>query len=511
MKVKTLLLLVLILAIATASQATYKWQVGLRDSIYVLTKVCPNTEGGDHTGILDYNATTNPYAKIYLYRDEAGNNLDYACTSDWWRTYTPGMTIGADAWAPLCNVPPACTGGVPINTFNRNVWNFNAFAAGTVFGPGNFSTTSSRFAPSTTSYQGAMTFFLVVYWEAVDHSYKTVWVSRTFTVQDVSTPQDLDFNLASDWPCCIQVLMPEACTPPPATYFVPDPPVGPQAPQKACVTICKTASHTICVGPVPLIDRVPHVSVTAGCANCDNPSCTPAVGFIYDEAGAWTWTVDPAGHPAGNYYCKTITWGTGAVSGCVCINFDNILPVGFGTAAIEPGDNSVKLTWNTLSENNLDKWIVKRDNAAVYEVNATNNASGHNYSYTDDAAVNGRTYTYTLILRSGDGTESVMKTLSATPSMEAGVVTEYALRQNYPNPFNPTTKIVYDVLNTNMVTLKIYNAAGQEVTTLVNESKAGGKRYSVNFDATNLPSGLYFYNIKIGSEFSATKKMLLVK
>jgi len=305
--------------------------------------------------------------------------------------------------------------------------------------------------------------------------------------------------------------MPVSCVPDADTYFMPDPPVGPQT-QARCVKICPTANYTVCVGPVPLPDRVPHVMVTPGCTGCPG-TCTGnnAANFIWDEAGPWNWVVNPAGQVPGNYYCKTITWNTGAAGGCVCINFDNILPVGFGTAAIEPGDNSVKLTWNTLSENNLDKWIVKRDNAAIYEVNATNNASGHNYSYTDNAAVNGRTYTYTLILRSGDGTESVMRTLNATPSMEAGVVTEYALRQNYPNPFNPTTKIMYDVLNTNMVTLKIYNAAGQEVTTLVNESKAGGKRYSVNFDATNLPSGLYFYNIKIGSEFSATKKMLLVK
>jgi hypothetical protein len=87
--------------------------------------------------------------------------------------------------------------------------------------------------------------------------------------------------------------------------------------------------------------------------------------------------------------------------------------------------------------------------------------------------------------------------------------TSYELSQNYPNPFNPTTTISYSILNDDVVTLKVFNALGQKVTTLVNEFQQSGK-YSVNFDASGLPSGVYFYEIQSGS-FSAVQKMMLLK
>ena len=100
--------------------------------------------------------------------------------------------------------------------------------------------------------------------------------------------------------------------------------------------------------------------------------------------------------------------------------------------------------------------------------------------------------------------------VNATPSVDNAVVTEYALLQNYPNPFNPSTNLVFDVVAENVVNLTVYNAMGQEVATLVNGTMAAG-RHTVSFDAANLTSGLYFYTVKIGNEFTATKKMLLVK
>lgn len=85
----------------------------------------------------------------------------------------------------------------------------------------------------------------------------------------------------------------------------------------------------------------------------------------------------------------------------------------------------------------------------------------------------------------------------------------FALDQNYPNPFNPTTKINYQVATLSHVSLKIYNALGQEVATLVNDTKGPGE-YSVNFDASRFSSGLYFYRLVSGSNVAA-KKMLLIK
>lgn len=86
---------------------------------------------------------------------------------------------------------------------------------------------------------------------------------------------------------------------------------------------------------------------------------------------------------------------------------------------------------------------------------------------------------------------------------------EYYLSQNYPNPFNPSTKIKYSVVNAGMVSLKIYDILGIEVSTLVNEEKPAGT-YEINFNASSLASGVYFYRLEAGG-FSQTKKLLLLK
>jgi hypothetical protein len=86
---------------------------------------------------------------------------------------------------------------------------------------------------------------------------------------------------------------------------------------------------------------------------------------------------------------------------------------------------------------------------------------------------------------------------------------EYILYQNYPNPFNPSTTIKYSIPELSRVTLKVFNVLGEEVTTLVNEEKIAGN-YSIEFNASNLPSGVYFYRLQAGS-FTETKKMLILK
>lgn len=94
------------------------------------------------------------------------------------------------------------------------------------------------------------------------------------------------------------------------------------------------------------------------------------------------------------------------------------------------------------------------------------------------------------------------------------VPNSFALFQNYPNPFNPTTRIKYSIpivetLHAMSVQLKIYDVLGREIATLVNENKSAGN-YGVNFDASKLTSGVYYYQLKSGS-FVETKKMILVK
>ena len=85
----------------------------------------------------------------------------------------------------------------------------------------------------------------------------------------------------------------------------------------------------------------------------------------------------------------------------------------------------------------------------------------------------------------------------------------FNLAQNYPNPFNPTTTINYSIPNSSFVKLVVYNSIGQEIATLVNETIAAGN-HNVEFDASNLPSGIYFYKLQAGA-FVETKKMILLK
>ncbi len=95
-------------------------------------------------------------------------------------------------------------------------------------------------------------------------------------------------------------------------------------------------------------------------------------------------------------------------------------------------------------------------------------------------------------------------------------ISNFSLSQNYPNPFNPSTKIKYSIPNietshSSIVQLKIYDILGREVATLVNETKQAGN-YEVDFDADkfDLPSGIYFYQLSVGS-FIQTKKMIFLK
>ncbi len=85
----------------------------------------------------------------------------------------------------------------------------------------------------------------------------------------------------------------------------------------------------------------------------------------------------------------------------------------------------------------------------------------------------------------------------------------YALHNNYPNPFNPATTIQFDIPEAGNITLNVYNALGELVTNLVDQKVAAGN-HSINFDAANLPSGIYFYQLTSGS-FIKTQKMVLMK
>jgi hypothetical protein len=102
-----------------------------------------------------------------------------------------------------------------------------------------------------------------------------------------------------------------------------------------------------------------------------------------------------------------------------------------------------------------------------------------------------------------------LRVITGVGESQAALPMEFALSQNYPNPFNPTTTIKYDLPIDAGVSLKVFNIIGQEVVTLVNEEQKAGYR-SVEWNASNVASGVYFYRLDAGS-FTNVKKLLLLK
>jgi len=111
-------------------------------------------------------------------------------------------------------------------------------------------------------------------------------------------------------------------------------------------------------------------------------------------------------------------------------------------------------------------------------------------------------------------TASEIQEMYTSTSVEKRITTqipsEMVLAQNYPNPFNPATSIDYFLPNNAGVSLKVYNLIGKEVATLLNHVQQSAGSYSIHFDASNLNSGIYIYQLKAGSSV-LTRKMMLVR
>jgi hypothetical protein len=91
----------------------------------------------------------------------------------------------------------------------------------------------------------------------------------------------------------------------------------------------------------------------------------------------------------------------------------------------------------------------------------------------------------------------------------SNIISDFYLEQNFPNPFNPSTTIKYSVPQSSNVIIKVFDILGNEIEKLVNEEKPAGT-YEVTWHAVNLPSGIYFYQLKAGG-FVQTKKMILLR
>ncbi len=158
-------------------------------------------------------------------------------------------------------------------------------------------------------------------------------------------------------------------------------------------------------------------------------------------------------------------------------------------------DNKVNLTGANLVYESNDEGVTWRD---INDPNIVQVATLYGGTYDNNG--------YPWVV----GSYSLIYTLSPFVDVKPEIsLNNFSLEQNYPNPFNPNTTINYSVQNLSIVNLSVYNLLGQKVAELVNSEQAAGK-YSVNFDASNLSSGVYFYTLTVGNSI-ATKKMVLIK
>jgi hypothetical protein len=185
------------------------------------------------------------------------------------------------------------------------------------------------------------------------------------------------------------------------------------------------------------------------------------------------------------------------------------------TASINE-NSSVMLNWTTATETNNSGWNVERrikNNSNTFSVwknlgfveGSGTSTEIKDYTFTDEDVVSAN-YQYRLQQVDYDGTTSYSSIVDVEVSL---VPNKFILYQNYPNPFNPSTKISWQSPTSGRQTIKIYDLLGNETVTLVDEYREAGS-YEVEFDASDLPSGIYFYQLKTGT-FVETKKMILLK
>jgi len=184
------------------------------------------------------------------------------------------------------------------------------------------------------------------------------------------------------------------------------------------------------------------------------------------------------------------------------------VPVELTSFSVRVDKNKINLSWTTATELNNSGFEIQRklseyDFSTVAFVNGNGTSTKtNNYSWSEKLLPGIYSYRLKQIDYNGKYEYSKEVEITVTPNI-------FSLEQNFPNPFNPNTVISYSLPSASNVKLVVYNTLGQNVKVLENGYKnAGG--YSVHFDASDLPSGIYFYRLEAG-QFTQVKKMMLLK
>lgn len=210
------------------------------------------------------------------------------------------------------------------------------------------------------------------------------------------------------------------------------------------------------------------------------------------------------------FHNNNIGWAVG--NNGVVLSTENTIPVELTSFSATSNNHSVTVNWQTASETNNSGFEIYYSNEDInYELLEFVEGSGtttevRNYSYLHNNVKTGEHY-YKLVQIDFDGTRHEINPV--TVEVSNPLPDEYMLSQNYPNPFNPTTTIKFSLPSAGNITLSVFNAIGEEVQNLENGYKQAGS-YEVNFDASKLTSGFYFYQLNAGN-FKQTKKMILLK
>ncbi|AFH49003.1 Hypothetical protein IALB_1293 [Ignavibacterium album JCM 16511] len=194
------------------------------------------------------------------------------------------------------------------------------------------------------------------------------------------------------------------------------------------------------------------------------------------------------------------------------VNFSitTAIPVELVSFTATSTKEGVVLNWITATETNNAGFTIERGNDSenfteIGFVGGKGTTTELNvYTFLDNSVKQG-TYFYRLKQTDYDGTFKYLNVVN----VNIGLPTKFILEQNYPNPFNPSTKISYALSNPELVSLKVFDILGNEVANLVNEFQQAGV-YEIEFNASELPSGIYYYRLTAGN-FSDVKKMLMTK
>lgn len=257
----------------------------------------------------------------------------------------------------------------------------------------------------------------------------------------------------------------------------------------------------------------------SGSYTISSSSSTDPVGYLYNSVGGFLtmnddyssldFRIDFTLTSGSTYYIGIYNLDGYTTNITLNISGGGLLPVELTSFTADIVKSKVQLKWQTATEVNNYGFEIERNINNIWEkigfVEGNGNSNSEkNYSFQDSPTTEG-VYSYRLKQIDFDGKFEY----SSVVEVDFKTVNDFALEQNYPNPFNPTTSISYSLPQNEFVTLKVYDVIGNEVATLVNTLQESGK-HVVNFNASNLSSGIYFYKLTAGS-FSQINKMLLVK